>query len=148
MLTVDSADSMLDAWTGWRQGKVKPELRIERDVSVMAVRWFAWFERNSRIFNQKCRSNVALLASTNSYITFWLDNLPAKQWKTFARSRLKGQAGRGTTNKDPPTPAVVASNGDSERADDVGVEEHGRTAASLAEVPIRSQTTEDVERID
>ena len=97
---------MLDAWIGWRKSRVSSEVRIGWNVSVMAVVWFVWFERNGRIFSQKCKSNVALLASINSYITFWLNNLPAKQWKAFARSRFKGLAGRRTTPRTQPTDAA------------------------------------------
>jgi len=60
----------------------------------MAVCWFIWSERNNRVFSQRYKSNVALLDSSNSNITFWLENLPTKHWETFVRSCVKKRAGR------------------------------------------------------
>ena len=34
-------------------------------------------------FSQKYGRNVALLEVINTYITFWIENLPTKVWKTF-----------------------------------------------------------------
>ena len=90
----ESPKSMLKVWTSWRQTYVKSDVMIEWDKFVVTVCWFLWSERNNRIFSRKYRSNVALYASINSYIAFWLANLPKKKWKTFVRSRMKARAGR------------------------------------------------------
>jgi len=44
---------MTDLWTTWRQKHVNASVRIEWDISVRAVCWSVWNERNNRIFFSK-----------------------------------------------------------------------------------------------
>ena len=72
---------MLELWTTWRHDHVSQQVRDEWDISL-ADCWLVWNKRNNSLF-QKFWSNTSLFESINSYITFWLENLLAKVWKTL-----------------------------------------------------------------
>ena len=75
--------------------------------------------------------------------------MPAKHWKTFVRSCLKGPAGRRTTSRDQPASAAVEEDRDEAtgRTATARSEEIGRTSEVIAAVPVRTQTAEEVEII-
>lgn len=76
-------DSITELLTGWRLNNVPVSVRIECDMSVIAVMWMVWVgyvcngcqmvwgERNRRIYFNKSRHSLSLLSSIN-VCQFWL----------------------------------------------------------------------------
>jgi len=54
---------------------VRHDFSIEWDLSVMAVCWIVWNERNNRIFSQKYRSSCVLSDAIDSFIFFLVSYL-------------------------------------------------------------------------
>jgi len=50
LLLSGSPTTMSDAWTCRRTTHVKTVVHLEWDISLMAVCWLLWHERNNRIF--------------------------------------------------------------------------------------------------
>ena len=68
---------------------------LEGDMTVMAVIWMVWCERNARNFSNKFRHSLDMVNFINSYVVFWLGNLSSKNWtKSADQQGYKGLAGR------------------------------------------------------
>jgi len=91
----------------------------------------------SKIQNKFCLFDVI-----NSFITFWLVNLPKKQWKIFVRSRDKGATGGRAVMQ------CGTSNIANEDHGEVENKHSGRaTSEATAVSPLRIQTAEGVDAI-
>ena len=130
-----------ELWLSWRPLWVRQEIRIEWDITVMAVCWKIWNERNNRIFSQKVRNSSILIEVIKNFVTFWLVNFPKKQWKTFVRGRCKGAAGRRAMEQQATSLAATYS------GEVVDAEMNQSEAEAIAVQPIQAQTSEGIEII-
>ena len=130
-----------ELWLSWRPLWVRQEIRIEWDITVMAVCWKIWNERNNRIFSQKVRNSSILIEVINNFVNFWLVNLPKKQLKTVIRGRRKGAAGRRTMLQQATSLAATDS------GEVVDAEMNHSGAEAIAVQPIQVQASEGIEVI-
>lgn len=89
-------------------------------MSVLAILWFKWYERNQKKIEHIQNSSLSMLIAINSFVSFLLQKLPSKQWiNSFNFTCPKSVVGRLTIK-------VVAANStqiDSNSQEDSGVDD-------------------------
>lgn len=87
--------SVFELLTDWRERNICEEVELEWDLSVLAVIWYIWGQRNKRIFQKTERTALHTLSSIHNCICFCLRNSSNKYWKCFTTyTGPKGIAGR------------------------------------------------------
>lgn len=84
---------MKEVLTSRRAVHVPRNARTEWDLTIMAILWCIWNERNRRIFLQKSRNSLALLLSVNSFTFLWFRNISKKKRIKFTHGSSPRVAG-------------------------------------------------------